>query len=295
MKKCCIYTCLLGGYEHLNDQPVAKESLIPFICFTDNKKLTSDVWKVIYVEPSFAMDPMRSQRIVKAKPWDFLPEYDFSIYIDNSVVLKETPEKILNFYNYDGGLALSHHSFRDSVMDEFIEVSRLGLDDQSRIFEQLNHYMIDCPEILEEKPFWGGMLIREHNNPNIRRMGEIWLEHILRYSRRDQLSLNLAIRSAALTPKLLDLDNRVSWLHDWPVMPGREWNRGQKKAAFTLNTPVGMIKNKERDLTLKLESLEHDNQTLKSKVQRASLFRNIAIIAFVLIQLVELFVIYKLS
>lgn len=295
MKNNCVYTCLLGGYEHLNEQPVAKDSQTSFICFTDNKHLSSETWTLVPVKPTFSMDPMRSQRVIKAKPWDFLSEYESSIYIDNSVVLKEPPEKIIEFYGFKGGLALAEHSFRDTVMDEFVEVSRLGLDDQSRIFEQLNHYMIDDPELLSAKPFWGGLLIRAHHDPRVKKMGELWLEHILRYSRRDQLSLNLAIKTAGLDPLRLDLDNRVSWLHDWPVMPGRDYKSGQKNAAYVLNMPLGRIKSRVRDLDERLEILDRENQELLKKADGAVVTRNIVIICCVILQLITFMIVYLRS
>lgn len=62
--KSCAYTVLIGNYEPLNEQPVAADSDLPFICLTDDRALTSSTWTVVQVEPAFPMDPIRSQRLL---------------------------------------------------------------------------------------------------------------------------------------------------------------------------------------------------------------------------------------
>ena len=47
-KKICVYTCITGSYDDL--QPVEKEEGIDYICFTNNQRLKSDFWTIIYIE-----------------------------------------------------------------------------------------------------------------------------------------------------------------------------------------------------------------------------------------------------
>ena len=213
----CVYTTLIGHYEKLNEQPVAATSPLPFICFTDDPELRSDTWQVRRVEPLFGMDPIRSQRTIKLCPHEHLPDFDCSIYIDNSVVLKASPEALIEQYLGTAAFCLPEHSFRDSVLEEFLEVEALAYDDAGRLFEQLNHYSLELPEVLEERPFWTGVLLRDHRNTQVRRMLDIWVAQIQRYSRRDQLSVNYAFKRAGLTPGLLRIDTWESWFHSWPI------------------------------------------------------------------------------
>lgn len=212
----CVYTCLIGTAEALNEQPVAAASSIPFICFTDNSDLRSETWQLRQVRPLFAMDHARSQRVVKLSPHEYLGDFDSSLYIDNTVLLKQPPEALIAQHYPSSGFGLAEHSYRGTVLDEFLRVSAEGLDDQNRIFEQLNHYTFCCPEVLREKPFWGAILLRNHRNTAVRRMLDLWLAHILRYSRRDQLSVNFAFRVSGLTPDVFRLDNFQSDFHTWP-------------------------------------------------------------------------------
>jgi hypothetical protein len=233
----CVYTVLVGGYERLNEQPIAAESALPFICLSDNPGLTSETWQVRQIEPTFAMDPIRSQRDLKTRPHLHLPSFSRSLYIDNSIVLKVRPEVLFETWLTDCPFALPPHSFRETVLDEFLAVAQLGFDDPTRIFEQLNHYALSEPEVLNQKPWWSAILLRDHEDPQVRAMSELWAAHIFRYSRRDQLSINLAFQRSGLAPKAMEIDNHESPFHSWPHTEGRERLKGARDVTRSL-TPV---------------------------------------------------------
>ncbi len=244
----CIYTSLVGRYEALNEQPVAASSQFRFICLTDDPELTSTSWECRLVRPAFAMDPIRSQRFFKLLPHVHLPEFDGSIYIDNSIVLAEPPEAIWPLLPPGAGLAMPRHSFRATVLDEFLEVVQLGMDDPGRIFEQLNHYALTCPEVLQEAPWWSAIMLRDHRDRRVQQAMQTWLAHLLRYARRDQLSINLALREAALQPVALLIDNHQSWFHRWPVAHGRDRNRGPRNPITNLAPLAARVHALQRQL-----------------------------------------------
>jgi FkbM family methyltransferase len=222
-----------------------------FLCLTDDPDLRSGSWEMRSVSPLFGMDPIRSQRDLKIRPHLHLPEFDASLYIDNSVLLSEPPERLFELFDQGCGFCLPEHSFRDTLLDEFLEVAELGLDDQSRIFEQLNHYLIDCPDTLHEKPYWTGILLRDHRNPMVRLALDMWWAHVQRYSNRDQLSINLALRRSSVTPQVLRIDNRSSWFHSWPHTQGRDVAR--RRPQVSLSPPAARIRKLEQTLAEQTE------------------------------------------
>ena len=240
----CVFTTLIGRYERLNEQPTARDSAIPYICLTDDPKLCSETWQVRIVVPSLELDPVRSQRDLKIRPHLHLAEFERSLYIDNTVRLTVPAEAVFALVPDDARLALVPHDFRERVLDEFLVVAESGLDDQGRIFEQLNHYQIACPEILQESPWWTGLMIRDHSDADVRRMGEVWLGHVLRYSRRDQLSVNVALRQAGLVPHVLDLANHTSAYHTWPHRVDRDLG-GIRHPVVSLTPPAARIRAAE--------------------------------------------------
>jgi hypothetical protein len=286
----CVYTALIGRYEQLNEQPRAGDSAVPYICLTDDPELRSDTWQVRLVTPTFALDPIRSQRDFKIRPHLHLAEFERSLYIDNTVRLTVPAEELFAVVPDAQPFALAPHSFREKVLDAFLVVAELGLDDQIRIFEQLNHYLLSSPDIIDEHPWWSGLLIRDHGDPAVRRMGEVWLGHVLRYSRRDQLSLNIALRQSGITPHVLGLDNYASAYHTWPhsqdrdgagirtpmvsLMPGPARIRAAELAlaqqtarAATLQEALARETNRASGLEERLSTAEHDLATAEERLQ----------------------------
>jgi hypothetical protein len=253
----CVYTTLIGNYAKLNEQPLAASSRLPFICLTDDSDLQSETWQIRHVKTLFGMDPVRSQRALKLRPHEYLSGFDASLYIDNSVLLKIEPEQLIERYLADSGFCLPEHSFRETLLEEFLEVEARGLDDPARIYEQLNHYMMEFPELLQERPYWTGILLRDHRNPKVRTMLELWWAHVQRYSRRDQLSINVALKEAGLCPEVLRIDNYDSVFHTWPHRVMRTKKRRVWSSA-TFSHPVARIKGLERQIR-ELER-EHDSR-----------------------------------
>jgi len=211
-----VYTALLGDYEDISEQPIARETDVPFICLTDRDDLLSDTWTFVLAELPFPFDLVRSQRDFKIRGHRVLDEYDETLYIDNSVQLHETPDVILDEWLADADFAVSEHSFRERVIDEFDEIVRLNYDDAGRVNEQLLHYAEAYPDVLHERPYWNGMLARRSTAAVAETM-RIWFDHVLRYSRRDQLSANVAFSlGPAGVHSIAENNNRSSW-HRWPV------------------------------------------------------------------------------
>lgn len=270
----CVYTLLIGNYESLNEQPVAGSSGLPFICLTDNPALTSDTWTIVQVPTAFPMDPIRSQRMLKICPHRIaaLSGFDHSLYIDNSVLLRDPPENFIDKLPMVSGIGLPAHSFRNTVHDEFIEVARLGFDDQGRIFEQLNHYLAAGDPALGEAPFWTAILLRDHRNAKVQHAMEVWLSHVLRYSRRDQLSFNTALHAADLTPDRWTIDNHQSFFHSWPHVPGRDrfaGTRSPQASVMPLPTQLVQVRN---ELAAARQALEASRRQAEALRESAAAF-----------------------
>lgn len=240
-----VYTALFGRYELLNEQPMAERSDLRFVCFTDDPSLVSDSWDVRLVEPALALDPVRSARRVKilGPPIDDEPET--TLWIDNSVVLTSPPEQLLAEWLDGADFAAPLHSFRERVVDEFAAVLHDELDDPARVNEQLSHYLQTNAEVLQLPPLWTALLARRRSTA-VQRFCDTWYEHVLRYSRRDQLSVRVAM---AATPELraraVPLDNLASTLHRWPVTSERRQHDALRNPIDSLRPMAARIQRLE--------------------------------------------------
>ncbi|URQ74430.1 MAG: DUF616 domain-containing protein [Candidatus Ochrobactrum gambitense] len=240
-----VYTALIGGYELLNEQPIAKSSNIDFICFTDDPALVSESWEIRLIEPRFPRDTIRSARYLKVMGPDILDECDESLWIDNSIVLRATPESILDEWLADADFTLPLHGYRESVAGEFDAVDAAGYDDPSRIYEQMITYAAIRPAVLEEKPYATNFMARRHT-PYLREAMRLWYEQILRYSRRDQLSLNYALSVTGHPANGIDMDLFQTDKHQWPVSRERKTNVTRGQLSNVLRIPhveIGRLEN----------------------------------------------------
>lgn len=276
----CVYTVLLGGYDALLDQPIGAQSEADFICFTDDSELTSQSWRTVSVEPFLPQDLHRSSRVYKILGHPMLEDYDVTICIDASVLLRARPEEIVaELLAADVDMAMAEHSFRDSVLDEFDEVVRLNYDDRARVYEQLTDYAIHQPEALTAKPLWGGLLVRRQT-PSVAAAMRMWFDQVLRYSRRDQLSLPYALQRSGLAYRAVALDNFSSALHEWPVITARKVSLG-KAAALPSGPLIAEIQRSRRRIAEleetvrgfdheRLASLELEEAQLRAQIEQGT-------------------------
>jgi hypothetical protein len=206
MKKFAIYTVLTGGKEALGEilsecRSLQTDLQIDFICFTDDKQLRSDTWDC-RVFPTNSLPPEKSSRRPKTLPHAYLAEYDYSLYLDNICRLKRLPnsDDLRRARSEPYVYRLFKHSSRNSIIDEAIAIASLGYDDARPLICQLEAYAktINLEKITPLSTCT--VLLREHNSPKIISHGIAWWEHILNYSKRDQMSFDFCRLSLGVIP-----------------------------------------------------------------------------------------------
>ena len=235
-----LYTVLTGRYEQLTELPPVAQGGIDAICFTDDRALVSSTWQIRVIEPRFPRDPIRSSRYLKLLGPELLPEYDESLYIDNSVLLRVPPERVLDSWLATADFGVPLHSDRHTVAGEFDAVGQAGYDDPLRLYEQLVAYSMECPDLLQQRPYWNALLARRHTAA-VRDTMRLWLDQVLRYSRRDGLSLNYALMRTGLPTHGVAIDNQDSPLHQWPVSRQRKWHVTRSQLQDELRIPVAEL------------------------------------------------------
>ena len=70
---------------------------------------------------------------------------------------------------------------------------------------------------------------------------EGWPLHVVRYSRRDQLSFVHAVSRAGVEPRLVDLDNYSSDIHRWLGVESRSSRRHLLSVSESLRPPIAQL------------------------------------------------------
>lgn len=251
-----VYSALIAEYEEILDQPVAQESNLDFILFTDNKNLTSDTWEIYHVDAYFPEDPVRSARYIKTIGMEYLSSYDEIMWIDNTVQLNHDPEYLFDFHLRDFELAFPVHSYRKDLLAEFAAVLDHNLESKEVVNQQLANYRNKMPDELRKPAIWTGINFRK-NKPNVRKFMQNWFFQIVQYSKRDQLSINWSIKTEDLKTNLFELDAFESEFHKWPIHQNRTPSQ---------NHPLdGVVLINDSEL-LELGKLHNEISELKSKL-----------------------------
>lgn len=212
MEKICVYTCITGNYDDLKEVKV-KEDNIDYICFTNNKGLSSNSWKIIYIEDKSLDNHYLSRKIKMLGDPYIEKNYDLSIWIDASIIFKKSVNEFLDkYFDYQNDLfAACKHNARISIKEEALECIRLVKDNEETIKEQLKLYekekFPDNLGLLEMT-----LIIKKHNNELVKKTMKLWFDMICKYSKRDQLSFMYCLYKTKLPFKVIPLN---VWNNDY--------------------------------------------------------------------------------
>jgi hypothetical protein len=223
----CIYTCITGGYETLNGE-TNKIKGVDLICFTESTTLASDIWQIEHIELFDRSDPSRSQRYIKCCPHlhPLLNLYDITVYIDNTVKIGGQIEPLLNnFIASDADIGLFEHTYRSSLYEELEAIRQRKINSDETTAKIIAMASSIDSKLLIERPFWGGFIIRNMKSSSTKAFGASWFSMVLLGSKRDQLSLPIALSLS--NAKVYPLQSTASDIfkssfHSWPSHVNRK-------------------------------------------------------------------------
>lgn len=190
MDKICVYTCITGDYDNLNEV-LYPEKNIDYICFTNNKKIKSRTWKIIYISDD-SLNDVKLARKIKILGHPYIQDnYDISIWVDGAFYFNTNVSKFLNdFCDFDKySMFIPRHSVRDCIYDEAIACYQGRKESKDIIQKGIN--------FLEKNNYphhtglvESGVIVRKHNDIQVIKVMNDWFNVIKKFSKRDQLSFN---------------------------------------------------------------------------------------------------------
>jgi hypothetical protein len=210
--KIAVITSIYGNYDNLKTHNIPGADQVDWFCFTDNKNISSNQWKIINT-PYHLNDPDsetykkyknfysnidKNQKSnvynmmcakyykMKAHHIDILQDYDYYVWIDGSIILR--PDFIKNVLklcdNYN--LINFKHSERNNIKDEYkLSITMIKYKDQD-LTTQYKTY-IDSGFKDDVGLFENTISIRK-NTSIINKIYDEWWIHNLKYSYQDQIS-----------------------------------------------------------------------------------------------------------
>jgi hypothetical protein len=184
----CVLTALAGSRDMVIDPGVVHPG-VEYHAFVD-RAWPCRVWKQHPLE-QFTEDSRyagrRNAKIYKIMPHLFLPDHDFSIWVDPTHEVVHDTDKLCDMLG-EADIGVFEHRERHCAYDEADEILRLRYDDPGNVHALKSFFV--------EKGFPRGYGLYEipvmvrRNNAATQRMALKWWEMICRYSSRDQISFS---------------------------------------------------------------------------------------------------------
>lgn len=187
--KIAVYTCIVGHYDQLLE-PQYVEPGIDYYVFTDIDCPASSVWKKIDItqfEEYKALTPTQLNRKIKMLPFMYLPDYDYSLYVDGNMMIIDAISPMIQEMGHHA-FGVHYHRTRDCIYDELVRVEYSRKADITIAKRQIATYK-EQGYPRHHGLYENTMLIRKHDDQATCQLMEAWWQEYAKYPTRDQLSL----------------------------------------------------------------------------------------------------------
>ncbi|WP_159013551.1 rhamnan synthesis F family protein [Acidisoma sp. S159] len=198
----CVYTALYGDIDIL--PPIISVSkYCRFVCFTDSP---GDVegWEYRIAEPGLG-DTNLNAKLYKVLSDDFLEQFDYSLFIDANTLLMGRLDELIEKYLIGNEFVMFRHPERSDVYTEAVAIVESERHSPAKLLSQLHTYsdagLPNDAGLIEASFIW-----RASGKSHISKLMKEWWDHILHYSKRDQLSLGFLMWKNEARPKTIPND-----------------------------------------------------------------------------------------
>ena len=160
-------------------------------------------WEFRVLDPALVAEggPIFASRAPKLTPHLFLPEFDYSLYIDANIILHADPATLLERRGWPTFLT-SQHPYRQTLAEELRACIDQGKGPADILTTQVNSYW--KAGLPPEAPlFENNVLARLHHDPACMSVARVWWAAFKDFPYRDQLSLPWALHSTGFSPAVL--------------------------------------------------------------------------------------------
>ena len=134
-----IYTAITGNYDNVKEPKYVNPDF-DYILFTNNPEIKSDVWQVRLVDNEEQLDNVRLARRIKILGHEFLPEYDYSIWVDSKFEITDNLEEYMLTYRRQEPILCFMHYENDCVYKEKELCDFLKKDNSDIMEAQMERY-----------------------------------------------------------------------------------------------------------------------------------------------------------
>lgn len=192
-KQVVFYTCIVGDYDDLME-PLSIRSDCDYYIISDKKPEKETIFQYIDINkylPEYIKDNTRKNRFCKINAHRIFPQYKYSIYFDGQVQIDSQIVKYTQELPKTQIVTFCKNYWKDPYM-EAMRVLLNKREEEEIVLKQMEKYWLEgLPEDFGN--LYCGILIRQHNNPECKKLMEDWWEQIRKFSKRDQISFSYVL------------------------------------------------------------------------------------------------------
>lgn len=202
-EKIVVYTAITGDYDTLQS-PTFFNDDIKYFCFTNNKKIRSDKWNVIYIDDEKLNNMMLAKK-VKMFPDLYLPDNVTSVWVDGKFQVVGNLIEYIKRYERSSPILCFPHFARSCIYDEAARCVTDGIGNKKEIIHQIAEYeRNNYPH--DNGLYEMGCIVRNHNNPKVKELMNNWWLEVKNHSYRDQISFPYVCWKNNFKPDICDQD-----------------------------------------------------------------------------------------
>ncbi len=184
-----VYTAIYGNYDKLKEPLYINEHL-DYYAFTDQEIPVGSIWKRMDISKYKQLDGLddyHKAKYFKMFPYEFFPDYDFSIWVDGNIKLVADLYP-LAIMAENSSIAAFDNPVHNCIYTERNMMVYLNRVPANLINKQVNDYKADgFPKHFGMREL--SVIYRKHNDEDCYGIMKEWWEHVNKYTMRDQISL----------------------------------------------------------------------------------------------------------
>lgn len=188
MYKIVVYTAIFNNYDWLKE-PVHPSPDIDYICYTDSDNLRSKNWRVVKVDLNSLTPSLLNRKIKLLYPYTELADFDYSLYVDGSTMIKGDVTEFLKKYIEGSPVIMNFkHPNNDCIYKEIDRCISGGWNKEKLELQRGNYRTDGMPEhfgLSDNK-----IILRDNHSELGKKMMEEWFGEVMKYSGRDQTCLS---------------------------------------------------------------------------------------------------------
>ena len=277
MKKFVIYTAIVGAYDDVI-QPLVVDNDFDYVLFSDCiKEKKVGVWNV---RPIDYTNPTQTKiaRYVKTHPHTLLPEYECSVWIDASVIIKSDYlyNRVKSLYADKVAISSLKHPDRDCIYDEAVAVVMYNFESEEMVLKWVNY--LHKNHYPEHNGLCETRVLYRSQSEALSRFNEQWWKYIEDYSRRDQLSFNFVLWAQQL--KCMNFFGDDIYVRDSEHMSIKQHTRAQNRNVYQEKNKPALLRISD-SFPLYIEPIEDELWNVYSRVFHSNFPRIVIVRSFI--------------